>query len=208
MAEKAPTPAKNRGRPKTYDPDRALWAAMEQFWSGGFAATSLDALSGATGMNRPSLYAAFGDKNALYLKSLERFRAELSGALGDNLYREQHIAEALKGFYFTAIDLYLDGPEGARGCFVVCTAPVEALANPEIRETLDAILKEIDVGLTARLKAAQKAGEIAPDADPYGLAMLAGATLHSLAIRARAGAPRKALETLALQAVRLIAPKL
>lgn len=207
MSEKAPIPSKIRGRPKNYDPDKALTLAMEQFWEGGFSATSLDALSSSTGMNRPSLYAAFGDKKALYLKSLERFSAELRQALGEALFEHKSLADALSHFYAGAINVYLSGEGPQRGCFVVCTAPAEAVANEDVRALLDNILMEIDVGLEARIKRAKAQGEISADADPAALAMLAGATMHSIAIRARAGAPRKALESLASQAVRLIAPQ-
>ena len=67
--------ARKRGRPRGYEPDAALSRARAAFWDAGYAATSLDALSAATGMNRPSLYGAFGDKRALYLKTLEGYRA-------------------------------------------------------------------------------------------------------------------------------------
>jgi AcrR family transcriptional regulator len=158
-------------------------------------------------MNRPSLYAAFGDKKALYLKSLERFTLELREALGGTLFAHDELADALSHFYADAINIYLSGEGPQRGCFVVCTAPAEAAANDDVRALLDSILMEIDVGLEARIKRAKAQGEIAADADPAALAMLAAATMHSIGIRARAGAPRKALESLASQAVRLIAPQ-
>src|SRR5215467_10510913 len=63
------------GRPRSYDPEVALQRATAAFWDGGFSGTSLDDLSERTGMNRPSLYAAFGDKEALYLKTLESYLA-------------------------------------------------------------------------------------------------------------------------------------
>ena len=69
------TPSKpRRGRPREYDPDRALASATRVFWKNGYAATSLDELAAATGMNRPSLYAGFGDKRELYLETLKRYR--------------------------------------------------------------------------------------------------------------------------------------
>src|SRR2546423_14715860 len=71
---------KLRGRPRAYDPQVALARAAEVFWKAGYAGTSLDDLVAATGMNRPSLYAAFGDKRALYLKTLEHYRDESRGA--------------------------------------------------------------------------------------------------------------------------------
>ena len=65
---------RKRGRPRAYEPDVALARAMDVFWRDGFAATSLDTISAATGMNRPSLYAAFGDKRDIYVKAYQRYR--------------------------------------------------------------------------------------------------------------------------------------
>src|SRR6185503_5597935 len=66
-------PKRPRGRPRAYDADEALRQARNTFWKKGYSATTLDDLSEATGMNRPSLYGAFGDKRALYLATLERY---------------------------------------------------------------------------------------------------------------------------------------
>src|ERR1700749_1175927 len=75
---------RRRGRPRQYDPERALANAAEVFWKHGYAATSLDDLVAATGMNRPSLYAAFGDKRDLYLKTLKRYQ-ERSRTIGQEI---------------------------------------------------------------------------------------------------------------------------
>ena len=64
---------KRRGRPREYDPELALAKARDTFWRAGYAATSLDELSDAMDMNRPSLYAAFGDKETLFLRALEGY---------------------------------------------------------------------------------------------------------------------------------------
>jgi AcrR family transcriptional regulator len=69
--------SKPRGRPRSYDPDTALDRAAELFWNNGFDETTLDDLSAAMGMRRPSIYLAFGDKEALFLRALERFRATI-----------------------------------------------------------------------------------------------------------------------------------
>src|SRR5882724_2877881 len=71
MVQKIPP---KRGRPRSYDPDTALAQAMAAFWNAGYTGTSLDDITAGTGMNRPSLYGAFGDKRALYLHTLERYR--------------------------------------------------------------------------------------------------------------------------------------
>jgi len=207
MSEKAAKPAKSRGRPKNYDPEIALDRALDAFWESGFAATSLDTLATATGMNRPSLYAAFGDKQSLYLKAMDRFSGGMREAVRGKLFNDGPLAEALTGFYMTAIELYLSGEEGPRGCFVIGTAPAEAPHNETIRSALDGILKEIDEAFEARLTLAKKQGELPTDADPAALGLVAAACMHSLGVRARAGEPRKALQSLASQAVRLIAPQ-
>ena len=71
--------SKRRGRPRSYDPEQALQQIMEAFWKTGYSGTSLDDLSAATGLNRPSLYAAFGDKRAIYLKALAHYRQLAAG---------------------------------------------------------------------------------------------------------------------------------
>src|ERR1700704_2261736 len=74
---------KRRGRPRAYEPEVALARALDVFWKEGFAATSLDDLSAATGMNRPSLYGAFGDKRELYIKSYESYRDRARVRMGE-----------------------------------------------------------------------------------------------------------------------------
>src|SRR6266496_2756043 len=91
--------AKRRGRPRTYQPEIALGKALDLFRKGGFAATSLDDLSAATGMNRPSLYGAFGDKRELYIKAYQRYRADAAGAMIDIFKQPQPIRQRLQRIY-------------------------------------------------------------------------------------------------------------
>lgn len=193
---KTSTP-RRRGRPRNFEPDAALDRALDAFWTGGYTGTSLDALSAATGMNRPSLYAAFGDKRQIYLTVLGRFAQAMEAAVGAAMADAPTLAEALARFYGGALDVYLSGDEGARGCFVICTAAVDAPQEPLIRETLQAVLTLIDARLAARIRQAVVVGELPADTDVDMLGALAAATLHSLAVRARAGTPRAALEALA-----------
>lgn len=203
---KTPAVARRRGRPRRVEPAQALDRALEAFWTHGYAGTSLDALSSATGMNRPSLYATFGDKQQLYLRTLDRFGEVMEAAAGAAMAEATSLREALSGFYRAALAVYLgDGrDEGplARGCHAICTAAAEAPAEPAIRAALQAVLALIDSRLAERFRQAIAAGELPPDTDAEALGMLAGATLHSLAIRARAGTPRPVLERLVAAAVR------
>src|SRR6195952_4223563 len=91
-----PDAPKRRGRPRGYEPEVALGRALDLFRKDGFAATSLDDLSAATGMNRPSLYGAFGDKRELYIKSYQRYRADAHTAMQDIFKDELPIRKRLQ----------------------------------------------------------------------------------------------------------------
>src|SRR5262249_22776836 len=116
---------KRRGRPRAYQPEVALGKALDLFRKEGFAATSLDDLSAATGMNRPSLYGAFGDKRELYIKSYQRYRDDARAAMINIFRDEMPIRKRLERIYAIALDIYLSG-ESPRGCFTVTTAASEA----------------------------------------------------------------------------------
>src|SRR5215218_5975385 len=112
----AATEPKRRGRPRAYEPDVALGKALDLFRTQGFAATSLDDLSEATGMNRPSLYGAFGDKRELYIKSYARYRADARAAMQEIFRAELPIRKRLERIFAVALDIYLSGDTGPRGC--------------------------------------------------------------------------------------------
>ena len=197
---------KRRGRPRAYQPEIALGKALDLFRRDGFAATSLDDLSAATGMNRPSLYGAFGDKRELYIKSYQRYRADARAAMIDIFRDPLPIRQRLQRIYAAALDIYLSGEAGPRGCFTVMTAASEAVADPDIRSLVLEGFSELDKAFAACFRLARDNGELAPSADPQVLAQLASATLHTIAIRARAQVPRKELEAIVKGAIGLMTP--
>ena len=196
----AATEPKRRGRPRAYQPDVALGKALDLFRKDGFAATSLDDLSAATGMNRPSLYGAFGDKRALYIKSYQRYRDDARAAMIDIFRDEMPIRQRLQKIYAVALDIYLSG-ESPRGCFTVMTAASEAVADPDIRAMVLEGFAELDKAFAACFRLAKEKGELVGSADTTVLSQLASATIHSIAIRARAGVPRKELEAIVKGAI-------
>ncbi len=196
----APAP-RRRGRPRAYRPEIALGKALDLFRKDGFAATSLDDLSAATGMNRPSLYGAFGDKRELYIKSYERYRADARAAMIDIFRDELPIRKRLQRIYAVALDIYLSGEAGPRGCFTVMTAASEAVADPDIRAMVLEGFSELDKAFAACFRLAREKGELPETADPVALAQLASATIHTIAIRARARVPRKELEAIVTGAI-------
>jgi AcrR family transcriptional regulator len=198
---------KKRGRPRAYEPDVALARAMDVFWRDGFAATSLDTISAATGMNRPSLYAAFGDKRDIYVKAYQRYRERARERMAEIFTSPLPLRQMLRKIYEIAIDMYVSGEDGPRGCFTVMTATSEAVSDPEIRELAVTGLVEMDRAFARLFKAAQAKGELAASADPAMLGQLATATIHTLAVRARVRVPRKELEAIADASIVLICGK-
>ncbi len=203
VAKLAKTATRPRGRPRAYDAETALQRARDIFWRSGYAATSLDEIAAATGMNRPSLRAAFGDKHALYLATLDAYWDRKAVTMRDALGGGT-VEAALMRAYGMALDTYFSGGSGARGCFVVATAITEAAEDADIRRVVTAGFKMLDDGFEALFQTARARGELGEDADPRALAQLATATMHSMAVRARAGAPRDELWSFAGKAVRVI----
>ncbi len=117
------------GRAPT-SPIVALGKALDLFRTQGFASTSLDDLGEATGMNRPSLYGAFGDKRELYIKSYQRYREEARAAMVE-IFREGDAAASAAGAHLRLrAAIYLSGEAGPRGCFTVVTAASKRCAIP------------------------------------------------------------------------------
>lgn len=205
MAQNKTTEGKGRGRPRAYDPQTALQQAQGVFWSTGYSGASLDSIATAAGMNRPSLYAAFGDKHALYIKALEQYwefaAAAMQAALTDD---KLTLRQALTQFYEGQLAIYFSGDGQPRGCFAIGTATTEAVEDPEIREVLSERLSRLDADLETRLRAAIDKGELNKDVDPAALAVLASSLLHSISIRARAGKSRDELTELARNAVNVM----
>jgi AcrR family transcriptional regulator len=155
-------------------------------------------------MNRPSLYGAFGDKHELYLKALAGYWEAGRSTMARVLASDRPVREALLRVYEAALDIYFPDGSAPCGCFVIGTAITEAMRDSEVRTSLARVLAEIDEAFEARLRFAQARAEIPAGADPAILAKLAGATLHTLALRSRAGASRAELESMAPGAVDLI----
>jgi AcrR family transcriptional regulator len=174
-----------------------LGAATERFRTRGYAGTSLDELVDATGLQRPSLYAAFGDKRALYLASLERTIDRAGRALDQLIEADLPLEQSLKVMFRAVIDGFLTGETGPSGCIMVSTSATSAVDDEEIRARLAAFVK-LEDGKIEQLLAAR--------GDPLAAshARVATSVIHSLSVRARAGATREELETLAADCVALI----
>jgi AcrR family transcriptional regulator len=192
-----------RGRPRSFDLDRALDRALEVFWSHGLAASSLDDLCEAMAIARPSLYAAFGDKQDLYLAATARFRDRMALAYRNAMVGTQTYRDGVLAYLRAAIGHYTSG-NVSRGCLAVCTATAEAAVHPRIRGALAALIHDLDEAFAGTLRRARDRGELPATADPETLAQLLSATQHSIAVRARAGTSVDELDRIACAGVALV----
>lgn len=195
---------RRRGRPRSFDESAVLDRARSVFWNLGYAASSLDDLATATGLNRPSLYGAFGDKHALYMASLEHSRMETKAALERALALPGSLREVLTKLFDAASRIYRDGEVGQRGCFLIGTAVTQAVDDAAARNALSAAIAECDAAFAERFEMARAAGELALYIDPVGAGAVASGTLHTLSIRARTGASESELKTVARAAIDLL----
>jgi ActR/RegA family two-component response regulator len=118
---------------------------------------------------------------------------------------ELPIKKRLQRIFAVALDIYLSGDAGPRGCFTVMTAASEAVADPQIRAMVLEGFSELDKAFAACFRIAKEKGELPASADPVVLAQLASATIHTIAIRARAQVPRKELEAIVKGAIEVMA---
>ena len=187
-----------RGRPRSFDPDQVLANVRDTFWRHGYAGTSVDQLVTATGLHKPSLYGAFGDKRRLYLAALNAYLEEARTAFGEVLARPK-LADSLGGFFRRVIAMYTrDGPAG-RGCFMMSTAVPEAGEDPEIVAIVRGAMEGLDRAMVRRFQRAIDDGELPPSADPEELARVVVTSHYELSSRARAGYSAEELKPLAEQ---------
>ncbi|WP_031238428.1 TetR/AcrR family transcriptional regulator [Asticcacaulis sp. AC466] len=196
---------RKRGRPRAFDPDAVLETVLEMFWMRGFANTSLDDIAAATGVSRPSLSATFGDKEALYLKAMERYRQGISGQL-DQVLQCNGSNDNLRGIINRYFDVMIrsytgdvDGESEAGeclGCAFMCTALNEAPRHESIMSVLQGTIEEFDARFERFFVKAQEMGHIGSNQNPKVMSQMITSLTSSLAVRARAGASRDDLKAI------------
>lgn len=179
------------GRPRAFDIDEALDRALHVFWRKGYEGTSLPDLTEAMGINRPSLYAAFGNKEGLFRKALDRYTSRTMGriceALGEPTARAA--AERLLG---SSADALTD-PSQPRGCLAVQGALTCGEAAEPIRQELISRRAGVEILLRERFERAKIEGDLPPEADPADLARYVATVLQGMSVQAAGGASRDEL---------------
>jgi AcrR family transcriptional regulator len=174
-----------KGRPREFDPENALAAALRVFWSKGYEGASMTELTEAMGITKPSLYAAFGNKEALFRKALDLYEREKLDYMGKALEAPtaREVAERL---LYGALEMQMSScdPKGCMGVInsVACGAEAESI-RAEVLER-GAVAKR---ALTERFELAKEEGDLPAHIDPAGMTSYLIAVVQGLALQAGAG---------------------
>jgi AcrR family transcriptional regulator len=189
-----------KGRPREFDVEKALDRALKVFWRKGYEGASLLDLTRAMEIKRPSLYAAFGNKKALFRKVLDRYAEGPAAYVREALAQPtaRAAAELLMG---GAIDALTD-PRNPRGCLMVQGALACGEAAESVRRELAARRLAVEAALRQRFERAREDGDLPADTDAADLARYVVTVLRGMAVQATGGASREELRRVADMALR------
>ena len=180
-----------RGRPRAFDAEEALDVAMRLFWDHGFDGTSMSDLTEAMGINRRSVYAAFGNKEALFTAALERYLAG-PGAFAEKALALPTAREVAESFLRGSVDAFTS-PDRTSGCMVVQSALTCGDGAEAVRSGLAARRVAGVDAFRERFDRAQADGDLPADVDTQALASYIVALSHGISVQANSGIGREAL---------------
>jgi AcrR family transcriptional regulator len=188
------------GRTRQFDADKALDRALEVFWARGYEGATLPALTQAMGINRPSLYAAFGNKEELFRKALDRYQTGPQGFLIEALAKPT--ARAVVEAIFSGFIRMLRGRDQARGCLIVCGALACGKEAEPVRRELARLRQAAVTALRERFERAVRDGDLPGGTDCATLARYIATVLNGLAVQAASGATEKELRPVSVMVMR------
>ncbi len=188
------------GRPRAFDLDQALDCALRVFWRKGYEGTTLPDLTKAMGINRPSLYAAFGNKEELFRKALDRY-AEGPAAFVREALGKPTAREVVERYLTGAAELLTD-PSSPCGCLAVQGALACGETADPIRRELIARRTATETAIRERLESAKCSGDLPEDSNPADLARLVATVSQGMAVQAASGASRDDLRRIVRMVLR------
>jgi AcrR family transcriptional regulator len=189
--ELAPNAA-HPGRPRGFDPEKALEAAVQVFWRKGFEGTALSDLTAAMKINRPSIYATFGNKEALFRKALDRYAERMTNYTAEAL--KEPTARVVAERLLVGTADWLSSPGNPRGCLMVQGALACGEEADPIRQELISRRATGEAALRGRFERAKVEGDLPSEADPGDLARFIMAVIHGMSVLAAGGAGRADLQ--------------
>jgi AcrR family transcriptional regulator len=181
-----------RGRPRGFDRGEALRRAMEVFWEHGYEGTSIGDLTAAMGIRPPSLYAAFGSKEALFREAVELYE-QVEGDAPVRALRDGATAEAGVEAMLRAHALAYAAPNRPSGCMIVLAATTYTPSTEGIRDFLAEQRRASTAQLRERLERGRAEGDLPPDADVDALAAYVSSVQYGMSLQARDGATHEEL---------------
>jgi len=178
-----------RGRPRSFDTEAAVERAMGVFWSRGYHATALPDLLRATKLSRGSLYAAFGDKHSLFLRTLDRYVANGLTRMDIELGPRREPIEGLRAYIASYVDR-ASGADGRRGCLLVATAMELAGHDAEVDRRIGGFFKAMEARVAGALSRVKAAGKLANGVEPSSAARILVCFLEGLRVVGKTGAAR------------------
>ena len=188
------------GRPRAFDRDKALDQALHVFWQNGYEGASIADLTEAMGINPPSLYAAFGNKETLFREALDRYEARRDEIMAE-AFAAPTAREAMTRLLEGTADRLSD-KDKPRGCLMVQGALCGGEECDAVKRDLASRRAAGEAMIRERLKRAKREGELPKDADPAALARFVSTVMQGMAVQASGGATRKELRTIADMALR------
>jgi AcrR family transcriptional regulator len=189
-----------KGRPREFDTEKALDAALHVFWRKGYEGASLPDLTEAMGINRPSLYAAFGNKEELFRRALDRY-VEGPASFVRKALEEPTARAVVERLFDRAVDVVGD-PCNPAGCLLVQGALACGDEADCIRRELNERRLAGEIAIRERFERARTDGDLPADADPTDLARYVVTILQGIAVQAAGGASRKELRRVVQMALR------
>ena len=189
-----PAPARSRGRPRAFDRSAALLKATHLFWAKGYEATSISDLTDAMGIGSPSLYSAFGSKEALYAEALAYYASTYEELVWARFFAAYTAREAVEAFLRDSARVLTGGScDIPRGCMVTLSS-VGSEGHAQLGELVQCARAEALVRLKARLARAVEAGELDASVDVRALARFVQIVQYGMSILARDGVAATDLE--------------
>jgi AcrR family transcriptional regulator len=198
---RANKPAAKLGRPRAFDADKALDHAMQVFWRKGYEGASLSDLTKAMGINRPSLYAAFGGKEALFRKVLDRYAEGPANYV--RIALEQPTAQKVIERLFRGAVETSANPRNPKGCLIVQGALACGEEAEPVRRELIARRAAGEAALRQRFERANTEGDLPSNVSPADLARYLVAVVHGMAVEAASGATPAELRRIVEVALRV-----
>jgi AcrR family transcriptional regulator len=180
-----------RGRPRAFDCDEALDAAMRVFWKKGYDGTSMSDLEEAMGINRPSVYSAFGNKQTLFLKTMERY-SRYNGSRVAECLASGSARQGMERLLRLAVEVYTD-PANPGGCFSTLGTLSCSSMPTDLKGHLSRARRAFELTLRHRFDRAVDEGDLSRNIATGDLAMFYGVVFQGLSVRAKAGGTREEL---------------